>query len=156
MRRNDREVKAINDIIEIIEMCKTCHVAMIDGDIPYVLPLSFGYEFIDDALILYFHSAKEGRKIDILNRNNKVCYEMCFEGDTVFVKDTPCKSGCFYSSIVGTGKVEFISDVQEKCHGLSLLMERQTNASVEFNQNQANSVCVFKIISKDFIGKRKQ
>jgi Predicted flavin-nucleotide-binding protein len=43
MRRKDREVKDIEGINDIIKSCKTCHVAMVDDGMPYVIPLSFGY-----------------------------------------------------------------------------------------------------------------
>ena len=66
MRRKDREINDVKEIINILDMCKTASVAMLDGDVPYVVPLSYGYEIRDNILVLYFHCAKEGRKIDIL------------------------------------------------------------------------------------------
>ena len=38
MRRKDREVADKAGIENIIAQCKTCHVAMTDGDMPYVVP----------------------------------------------------------------------------------------------------------------------
>lgn len=155
MRRKDREVNDIKEIIEIIKDCKTCHIAMVDDGMPYVIPLSFGYEIIDDTLALYFHSAKEGRKMDILHKNNSVCFDMCCEGEPIFAKETPCNSGYYFSSIIGTGKVEFITEKDEKSKALSLLMKHQADIDVIFNEKQANPVCVFKIVTKDFTGKKK-
>ncbi|MDK2979333.1 MAG: uncharacterized protein PWP52_2047, partial [Bacteroidales bacterium] len=69
--------KAIQDIVgmdeleAVIKKCKVCRVGMVDGDNPYVLAMNFGYE---DQTI-WLHCAKEGKKIDILKRNNKVCLE---------------------------------------------------------------------------------
>jgi len=40
MRRKDREVTDINEIEEILNQCKTCHVAMVDSGAPCVVPLS--------------------------------------------------------------------------------------------------------------------
>jgi hypothetical protein len=155
MRRKDREVNDINGIEEIVKSCKTCHVAMVDDGMPYVIPLSFGYEINDDVLTLYFHSAKEGRKIDILQKNNSVCFEMCNEGEAIYAKETPCNSGYYYSSVIGNGKVEFITDMNEKIKALTLLMKHQTGADVAFNEEQADTVCVYKIASNDFSGKKK-
>ena len=143
------------EIRDIIKNCKVCHVAMIDNDMPYVVPLNFGYEIIDDTLILYFHSAKEGRKIDILHKNNTVCFEMCLEGEPIIAKNTPCNSGYNFSSVIGNGKVEFITDTSEKIKALSLLMKQQADLDVIFTEKQANTVCVYKIISNDFTGKKK-
>jgi nitroimidazol reductase NimA-like FMN-containing flavoprotein (pyridoxamine 5'-phosphate oxidase superfamily) len=155
MRRIDREVNDIEEINGIIKNCKTCHVAMVDDGIPYVLPLSFGYEINEDELTLYFHSAKEGRKIDILYKNNSVCFEMCREGELINCESSPCNSGYYFSSIVGNGKAEFITDTNEKMKALTLLMKQQADIDVIFTEKQANTVSVFKIVSDDFTGKRK-
>ena len=75
MRRADREVTDVKGIDEILQKCKTCHVAMVDNGAPYVVPLSYGYRIIGESVLeLYFHSALEGRKLDILNSNNVVCF----------------------------------------------------------------------------------
>jgi nitroimidazol reductase NimA-like FMN-containing flavoprotein (pyridoxamine 5'-phosphate oxidase superfamily) len=154
MRRNDMEVRDRSGIEEIILSCKTCHVAMVDGDMPYLVPLSFGHRFIGDRLELYFHSAHEGRKINILRMNNKVCFEMTFEGEPIF-PDTPCKSGYFFGSVIGNGEVVFIDDAAEKCEALSVLFKHQSGKDAVFTQDQADTVCVFKIVSTDFTGKKK-
>lgn len=154
MRRKDREVSDIDGIINIIEKCKVCHVAMVDNGLPYVVPLNFAYTIKENTLTLYFHSAKTGRKLDILQQNNNVCFEMVCEGKLGHVEN-PCNSGCFFESVLGFGKIEFIDDVDEKCKALTLLMRYQANQEFSFTPEQANSVCIYKIITKDFIGKKK-
>ena len=52
--------------------------AMVDKGLPYVIPLNFGYKIEDNSLVLFFHSAREGRKIDILKEYNAVCFEMAY------------------------------------------------------------------------------
>jgi len=154
MRRKDREVTDREEIEEILLRCKTCHVAMVDNGSPYVIPLSFGFRFISNKLELYFHSAFEGRKIDILKKNNKVCFELSYEGEYVF-PDVPCRSGYYYGSVIGNGEVFFITDLEDKCEALSIIFKHQTERDVVFNEDQAISVCVYKIVSSDFIGKKK-
>lgn len=155
MRRKDREVHDINEIRNILDMCKTAHVAMVDNGMPYVVPLSYGYELENGRITLYFHCAKEGRKIDIMKANNRVCFEISCEGEPLHAAETPCNSGYYYSSIIGNGRAEFIDDVEEKCKGLSIMFRRQTGKEVAFTAKQAESVCVFKIVSDDFSGKQK-
>lgn len=156
MRRKDREVTDLQEMEQIIAGCKVCHVAMVDNGMPYLVPMNFGYELRDGILALYFHCAKEGRKLDILKNNNNVCFELCIEGEPVYAKETPCSSGYYYQSVIGNGKMEMVSDVQEKCKGLSLLMKQVAEAEVFFNKDQADTVCVLKIVSADFTGKKKQ
>ena len=155
MRRDDREIKDINEIEGIIRGCRTCHVAMIDGGAPYVVPLSYGYKILDgNVLELYFHSAPEGRKLDILKRDDSVCFEMSYEGEPVH-SETPCDSGYYFTSVIGFGKAVFIEDVHEKCRALSAMFKHQTGRDVTFTADQAGRVCVFKIVSADFTGKKK-
>jgi len=155
MRRNDREVTGIVGIGEILLQCKTCHVAMIDGDLPYVVPLSYGYQILPGNILeLYFHSALEGKKLTVLKHNNKVCFEMAREGKPVQT-ETPCNSGYYFASIIGFGEVVFIDDMDEKCNALSIIFKHQANRDAKFTAEQANSVCVFKIVSTDFTGKQK-
>jgi len=155
MRRKDREVSQIADIEEILFNCKTCHFAMVDDGQPYVVPLSFGYEIVNEnVLVLYFHSAPEGRKVDVLKRNNRVCFEMADEGEPIR-SETPCNSGYYFSSVIGFGDAEFITEADEKQKALSILFKHQTGKDVGFTIEQADSVCVFKVESSDFSGKKK-
>lgn len=155
MRRRDREVTDKEQIKDILNSCKICHVAMIDEGLPYLVPLSYGYEWKDEMLILFFHSAKEGRKIEVLKKENKVCFEICKEGE-LSIEDVPCNSGCYFSSVIGNGEVFFIEDGKEKCESLSKLYFHQTGEKVIFCEKQAEQVCVFKIISNDFKAKRRE
>lgn len=156
MRRKEREVKGIDGIEQIIRRCKTCHLAMVDNGAPYVVPLNFGYEVRDDSLTLYFHSAKEGRKIDILHRNPQVCFCISEEGEPVYTAQTPCNSGYYYASVIGGGDVEFVEDAQEKCDALSLLMRHQAGMEIQFTPEQAGAVCVFRLRPTEISGKQKE
>lgn len=155
MRRKDREVTDTTEIQSILSLCKTCHLAMIDGDTPYVIPLNFGYVLNGGTLTLYFHSAKEGRKTDILKKNNRVCFEMCLEGEPIFAEKTPCNSGYYYSCVHGFGKAEFITEPPEKCAALTNIVQHQAGVAPMFTPAQANSVCVYKVTTSDFTAKRK-
>ena len=155
MRRNDREVTDIKGIEEILQECKTCHIAMVDRGTPYVVPLNYGYKILDgNVLELYFHSALEGRKLEVLKRNNKVCFEMSYEGELVH-SETPCNSGYYFASVIGFGEAVFIEDIGEKYEALSVMFKHQTGKDVVFTAEQAGSVCVFKVVSSDFTGKEK-
>ena len=156
MRREDREVTDINQIDKILSGCRICHLAMMDDDQPYVIPLSYAHQLDNGVLTLFFHSAREGRKIRILQKNNSVCFVMSNEGELSFSEETPCKSGYFFSSVHGFGIAKFVDDVDEKCLALKLLMKHQAKIDVDFVPSQADGVCVFKVVSTDFIGKMKK
>jgi hypothetical protein len=71
MRRKDKAVSDASGINAIIEISMVCRLGLVDGDKPYIVPLSFGYQ--DHTL--YFHGALKGRKIDLLKENPNVCVE---------------------------------------------------------------------------------
>lgn len=154
MRRQDCIVTDLTEIKSILDGCKTCHVAMVDNGAPYVVPLSYGYCIEENTLTLYFHSAKEGRKIDILQKNNSVCFAISSEGEPAF-SEIPCNSGYYFSSIIGDGKVFFIDNDDEKCAALAFIFEHQTGQKVNFSAEQADPVLIFKVVSKCFVGKKK-
>ena len=155
MRRKDREVADASSISAILDKCKTCHLAMVDNGQPYVIPLNYAYSLWGKELTLFFHSAKAGRKIRILHENAAVCFVMSNEGEPVFAAETPCDSGYYYSSVHGFGYVQFVEDIDEKRAALSLLMKHQAGLEVNFTPEQAASVCVFKVVSTEYIGKEK-
>jgi hypothetical protein len=152
MRRKDREVTKISELMEIIAQCKVCRISMQDKDGLYIVPMNFGYTYEDNQLELFFHSAKEGRKISSLKDNNDVCFEMDCE-HRLITADEACQYGYSYKSIIGNGKVIFIDDAKEKKLGLSALMKHQTGKDFSFDEKMINSVCVFKIIVDNYTGK---
>ena len=128
---------------------------MVDDGSPYVVPLSYGYKILDGGVLeLYLHSALEGRKLNILRSNSEVCFEMSHEGESVH-SDTPCNSGYYYASVIGFGDVVFIEDADKKCEALTAMFKHQAGRDAVFTAEQAKNVCVFKIVSTDFTGKRK-
>ena len=109
MRRKDREVTDTGEIENIIKKAKVVHVGMIDGDVPYVVPLQYGYVFKNGKLTLYLHSAKEGRKIDIIKKNPRVFVELETNVSPISGGDRPCKYSSAYSSVMGEGSAEIVS-----------------------------------------------
>ncbi len=152
MRRKDREVTETKEFLQIIEQCKVCRIAMHDETGPYIVPMNFGYTYENSQLVLFFHSAKEGRKIRALKENSDVCFEMDCEHKLI-TADVACNYGYFYKSIIGNGKAVFIDNAGEKKTSLSILMKHLTGQDFTFDDQMVSSVCVFKIIVDNYSGK---
>lgn len=152
LRRKDREVAEIKELMEIIDQCKVCRIAMQDNDGLYIVPMNFGYTYENNKLVLFFHSAKEGRKITALKENSYICFEMDCE-HRLITADAACGHSYSFKSIIGNGKAVFIDEVEEKKTALSALMKHQTGQDFSFDDNMANSVSVFKVIVHEFTGK---
>ena len=43
MRRKDREITDIEELLAVVSRCKVCRLAMAENNRPYVVPLNFGY-----------------------------------------------------------------------------------------------------------------
>lgn len=154
MRRKDREVTDVSRIKEIVSRCKVCRLGMTEGTQAYIVPLNFGYDW-DDALTLYFHSATEGRKLDILRVNPRVCFEMDVEGGLV-ESPTPCSFGFSFASVMGEGVVEFIEDAALKAEALTSLMRHQTGREIPVSPEMAKGVCVYRVRAERISAKARE
>lgn len=146
MRRTDREVTNPKRIEDVISRCSCCRIGFYDDGEVYIVPLNFGYEIKDDTYILYFHGAKEGRKIHLIQKNPHVGFEM----DTDYAlneADMACGYSARFQSIIGNGIVSAVSEFEEKKRALSLLMEHNTGKREwNFDESMLNAVAVFKLV----------
>ena len=72
MRRKDKETTDPRIIDNVLSTASICRLAMVDRGELYLIPVNYGYR--DGAL--YVHSASAGRKIDVLCRHPRVCFEI--------------------------------------------------------------------------------
>ena len=93
---------------------------MRDASEPYLLPLNFGYTCENGLFSFFCHSAREGRKLDILRKNPTVAFEMDCRG-ALDEQDAACRCGYYFASVTGVGHVEFL-DGAEKLAALTALM----------------------------------
>ena len=154
MRRKDREVTDIEQKLGIIRRCKVLRLGMAEQNMPYIVPLNFGFDYRDGLLTLYVHGAKEGKKVDILNRNKQVCFEMDGEHSLIPGKDAASYSFA-YESIIGFGTAEILETDEEKTYGLNALMKQQTGleANLTHPPQLLQSVTVVRIRVSSFTGK---
>jgi len=118
MRRSEREITSREEIDAIIGGCQVCRLAFALGNEPYIVPLSFGY----DGTKLYFHTAPEGRKIEFIRGNNRVCFEMERETRLHHHEELACRWTCSYESVIGYGSILEITDPAEKVYALNRIM----------------------------------
>jgi len=156
MRRKDKEIVSVAEKLEIMDKCKVCRLGMVQDGNPYIVPMNYGYSYEDERLVLYFHGANEGRKLDVLRANNRVCFEMDCEHGLVEGPGS-CNHSYTFASIIGFGAAEFLERPEEKTAALNCLMKHQTgkDAVYEFGDNHLRAVTVFKVSVTSFTGKRK-
>lgn len=145
MRRKDREITDEKQIDEIIRRCDCCRLGFNDDGEVYIVPLSFGYEKLDGKRDFYFHSAAEGRKIDLIKRGGMVGFELdC--GYQLHTADAACGYTAAFSSVIGTGRAEILAGTEDKIHGLERLMEHTAGLEgCTFSPDMLEQVCVFRL-----------
>ena len=151
MRRSDREIKDIKDIIQVIKKCDVCRVALNDEGYPYILPLNFGMEEKEGEIVLYFHGALEGKKYELIAKDNRASFEM--DCSHRLVTDTT-NGNCTmeYESVIGRGLMEIVPD-DEKYDALCVLMKQYHKEDFPFNKEMMKYTKVFKLIVEQVTGK---
>lgn len=152
MRRKEREISSRTEIDAIVHRAAVCRLALSDEGMPYIVPLCFGYR--DN--VLYFHSGKDGRKLDILHRNNRVCFEM--EGDCrIRDAEEPCRWGLVYQSVVGFGRAFLVDDEEEKRRALTAIMQHyagEHGGPWEFPRSKVDITTIIRVEIDEISGKR--
>lgn len=152
--KREREVTDPGRILEILDKSKVVHIAMVDGDEPYVVPMNYGYTMEDGKLTLYLHGATKGRKLDVLRANPKVFFSL--ECDMVsFDGPVACRHGMAYASVMGRGTAEIVEDVEVKKQGLSILMKTQTGKDFTFDDRMVSIVSVIRIDVAEYTAKQR-
>ncbi len=126
MRRKEREIKDLKEIEDIIERADVCRIALSDNNIPYIVTMNFGYQK-GSKPALFFHSAQEGKKIEIIKRNNVACFQMSIDhklGKT----GVRCDCGMQYKSVVGMGRISFVTKKEDKIDALKMIMNQYIKA----------------------------
>lgn len=119
MRKSNREIKEFVKIVELLDRCQVIRLGLHSDDYPYIVPLSFGWEVNGDKLEIYFHCAKEGKKLDLIGANNKVCIEADILNG---YKPTEKSVTADYESVIGFGTAKQVAG-DEAIHGIKLLLE---------------------------------
>lgn len=148
MRRKDKEITDRDVIDSIINESTFCRLALSEDDRPYIVPLSFGY----DGNALYFHGALEGKKIDILRKNSRVCFEFDSDGEPI-PSDGACSWSVRYKSVIGYGKARLIEDIDSKLRALDIIMKHYSEKSFEYPEEKARKIAVIRVDIEEISGK---
>ena len=149
MRRKDKEIRDAKDIEKIIRESLVCRIGMCDGEMPYIVPVCFGYK----DKVIYFHSAKEGKKIEVLKENNRVCFEFDTNVE-LLTSENPCKWSMRYRSVIGFGRAYFVEDEEEKKQALEIIMRNYSPSDGSYNFERMGKILVVKIIIDSMTGKQ--
>jgi len=150
MRKKEKEIKDENTIESIIKRATVCRIGLSENNVPYIVPLNFGYK--DNCL--YFHSAREGKKIDMIGSNNDVCFEIDIDSEIVKGEDA-CGWSMKYYSIIGFGKASFVEGVKKKREALDIIMEHYSGKlPYNYPDEAVNNAAIIKVKIESMTGKK--
>ncbi len=140
MRKKEKEITEASAIEAIIKKSLVCRLALSEGNFPYIVPLSFGYR----DKMLYFHGPLKGKKIDIIKKNQNICFE--FDVNTAIVKaEDACHWSMKYQSVIGFGKAVLLEDIEEKRKALNIIMSQYSDGTFQFNDDTLKKSGVIKV-----------
>ncbi|MHC9538432.1 MAG: pyridoxamine 5'-phosphate oxidase family protein [Vulcanimicrobiota bacterium] len=115
MNSKEKEITVRDELNGILKEGKYVTIAMCRDNEPYIVTLSYGYDV--ERNTLYSHTALKGLKLEFLSANPQVCA-------TVIIDQGYVKNDCRhrYSSVVLWGKLEVITNLEEKNHAMEVLL----------------------------------
>lgn len=150
MRRKDKEITDKEQIDKILSEAEVIRLAMVDAGEPYLVAMNFAY--VDGYL--YMHSAKEGRKIDILKKNNKVAFQTDMDVKLV-LREEACSCTTRYMSVFGTGRAILIDEKEEKAKVLDALMAKHTGrVGLQYPEKVLEKTLAIKVEIESMTGKK--
>lgn len=154
MRQKNREIKEFNELIAVMKKCDVCRLALNDDGYPYILPLNFGMDVSGEKITLFFHSALEGYKVDLIQKDNRASFEMdCSHQLQYFEEKGYCTMS--YESVIGRGRIKILSE-EEKIHALKRLMAQyHGDENTYFNPAAVSRTMVYALEVQSITGKRK-
>ncbi len=149
MRRTDRELTDRAEIGAILHWAEVLRIGIADSNGPYIVPVCFGF----DGGALYIHSAPEGKKIAMLKKDPRCCFEadIC---NGIIRGSSPCSWGMQYRSVIGSGTAEILEDPEEKRHGLACIMRHYGGGDYRFSEKELENVLVIRITVESMTGKK--
>jgi len=134
----------------VLKNATTCHISMANDNNPYMVTVNFGY---DDNYI-YFHSGQKGKKVEMIQSNPNVCFELNYGGE-VFSNKQACNWGTKYRSVIGFGKAELLQTDEDKIGALKAVMLKYSGKSNHiFNEHvlahtNVYRICLGKVTAKN-------
>jgi uncharacterized protein len=129
----------------VIRKCDTCFIGVADeNNIPYVLPMNFGY--INS--IIYLHSAQHGRVVDILKKNPNICVTFCTGTKLAYQNlEVACSYRVKAQSVVAFGKVRFIdnNDLEAKRDVLNAIMKQYSDMQFKYSDPAVRNVLIWEV-----------
>ena len=150
MRRNDKEVTAAETLLEIIDQSPYVVVAC-RGEEPYAVPLDFSR--LDDCI--YIHCAREGHKLDLILKDNRVFLLFVnYGGLFCHTPGVACGLSTRFSSVMATGEAYLVEDLEEKEKAFQAMLVKHKSEPLPIPPKALDKTFMFKVKILTMSGKQ--
>lgn len=149
IRRKEKSI-APDDAEQILANALVGRLGTSWNNEPYIVPLNFAY----DQRKIYFHCAKEGKKIECILRNPTVCFEV---DDLIGIRESesPCSIGTYYKSVIAFGDARIIKGTEKKEETLKKIIGKYAkNVELSVDRERLEKTEVVEITVKRMTGKQ--
>lgn len=145
MRRKDREITDEKVIESFIAKEQILRVAFYDNGDIYIVPVNYGYSYENKKYSFYFHGAKAGRKYELSKLKPTVGFEI--DGKYKLLEaEIACDFSATFQSLIGTGEICIVEDIDEKRMGLQTIMKQTTQKTDwSYSDEMIKATAVFRL-----------
>ena len=137
-------------MLSIVKACDCCRLGFVEEAGAYIVPVNFGYEVQNETLVLYFHSAQEGKKQELMRTQKTISFEMD-TGHGLIERDAACACSFLYQSVMGHGVLQALDSNEEKCRALGMILAHYAPGHERvFPENAVRNVSVFRLDVTDW------
>ncbi len=147
VRRRDKEVRDPAAVLDVLGRGEVARIAMVDADGgPYVVPLSYALLPPEpgEPLRIVVHGAREGRKIDALRKDPRVCVEVSVDVATIPAVRA-CDVSVRYRSVVAFGRAAFLEDRASRARALAAIAARYAPGAPPVDEAEARKIAILEI-----------
>ncbi len=150
MRLKEMEITSSDELLEILQTGIICRLGLCRDDVPYVVPMCYGYS---DGY-LYFHSAKDGLKLEYIRSNRLACFEIETDVSVKHASEA-CKWDMKYRSVIGYGNLEEVSGNADKRQAMKVLMQHYSGTdNWDIPDSRIDAVLVLRLKITEMTGKK--
>ena len=155
MRRTDREITDPAQMEDILRRGQVVHLALTDGNLPYVVPLNYGFALERDKRVLYFHGAGAGKKLELIRKNPQAAF--CVDlGHGLVRGDSAAQYSYRYESVLGSGIITEVRDLEEKRRGLMVIFAQyEKTLPFQAEEKLVEHTAVLRLEIQTLTGKRR-
>jgi len=139
-----------NEIEALLAKALVGRLGTCNRDEPYVVPICFLH--VENKI--YFHSRPEGKKLENMKVNPRVCFQV--DEYNLAPSPRPCDFSMHYRSVIIFGRVRFLKDAKERLKALNAMLDKyDTSHSAEpIDEAMVDRVAVAEITVEEMSGKK--